>query len=364
MKTRSNVPSLIFAMLLTACAGGSPAGDKAKEEDEGTKTLEDDETLGDEAPADSTGATGPVTVDFGATSSAALALDEVPAAELAVSDSISLSVARFNIAAIKVKASKDPTAKEAEHEKEAVAEEAEAVKEVDAVAEAADAALVDKDKAPEDAAKKDEMKGRREKIAAKKGDLAAKEKDRLDKHAAKDKGTRFKGPYVYDAVTGVIDGDLPPVDLVDGSYRRVEFQLKRSLDVADDDPLLGNVFYIKGTVTKADDSTVPFEIEWHVAMNFRLKAENPFAVVAGGENKLSIAFDMVKWFDGIDLAAAEADADGTVYVNKQSNREILKQLHKNMKIHTRFGKDSDGDGKLGDAEKAGEGEDTTDATVE
>ena len=72
-------------------------------------------------------------------------------------------------------------------------------------------------------------------------------------------------------------------------------------------------------------------------------------------------FDVAKWFDGIDMTAATAADDGTIYINKKSNKDILKQLRKNIKVNTRFGKDKDGNGKLDESETAGQGEDTADA---
>ena len=170
--------------------------------------------------------------------------------------------------------------------------------------------------------------------------------------------------FIYDTIAGKIEGDLPTIDLVDGSYRRVEFKMRRNFSVAAEDPILGNVFIINGTFKKADGTVVPFVISWHMAMNFRLRADNPFSVVAAGQNKLSIVFDVVKWFEGIDLETATVDADGTMYINKSSNREILSALHKNMKVNTRFGKDADGDGKLAEAEQEGQGEETSDPSAE
>lgn len=370
MKLSTHLSYVVLAMALAACQG-SPANQSKDEEGDSSNTDKTDktnptETADEDAPADSTGATGQVALGFGSPSAALALLDgETPASNsLKVSDSISLSVARFNIAAIKVKAPKDPTAKEQENEAKTIEEEKTDVQEVEATAGDASASLAGNEKEKDPAVTKAEHQGRHEKIVAAKDKLAEKEKGRNEEQAGRDKGIRFKGPYVFDAIAGAIEGDLPPVDLVDGSYRRVEFQLKRSFDAAADDPLLGNVFVMQGEFTKADQTVVPFEIEWHVAMNFRLKSEDPFSVVAGGENKLSVAFDVAKWFDGVALDTADVDADGTIYVNKKSNRAILKVLHKNMKTHTHFGKDKDGDGKLAPTEAEGAGEDTVDATVD
>ncbi len=370
MKLSTRPYSIVLALALAGCAGteanqSKDEGDASGNEKEGTTNQAVDEDV----PADSTGATGQVGLGFGA-AAAALALQdgEAPTAtSLKVSDTISLTIARFNIAAIKVKATKEPSAKESENDAKAVEEEKADVQEVEAATDDAGAGLSEKapdQKTDTGPATKEKRQARKDKVVAAKDKLGEKAKSRSEAQAGRDKGIRFKGPYVFDAIAGVIEGEMPPVDLVDGSYRRIDFQLKRSFDAAADDPLLGNVFVIHGEFTKADQSVVPFAIEWHVAMNFRLKAEDAFSVVAGGENKLNIAFDVAKWFDGVSLEAASVDADGTMYINKQSNRELLKAMHKNLKIHTHFGKDKDGDGKLAPSEQQGAGEDTVDASAE
>jgi hypothetical protein len=201
----------------------------------------------------------------------------------------------------------------------------------------------------------------RAKVKEKLEDLKGREKERLEKGLKQDKSTKFVGPYVYDAVLKKIEGEAPKVDLVDGSYKRVEFQMLRNFGAPESDPLLGHVFAMKGNFTKNDGAIIPVEIEWSVALNFRIAGEKGAAVKTGEDNSLIVDFNIGKWFEGIDLDTALVDAEGTMYINRTNNSEIMKKLLKNMKIHSGFGKDKNKDGKLDADERAGQGQETSDA---
>lgn len=357
-----HIRALICISLLFVVVGCSKKADDSKDADD---TLNDGEVITNSQPSDSTGAEGSVALGFGSTSES-LSLTEGEAASVKIGDSIVIDQALLNIAKIKLKADVTPSDEEKALDQKEADEEKVAASEVEATAEAAladdaDAKPSDTPERSSDGATtgKEKRDAQRAKIAAKKDELAAKEKAQLDKELQSDKSAKFAGPYLFNAVTGEVEGDLPAVDVTDGSYRRIEFQLKRSFD----DRMLGDVMYIHGTVAK-DGAEVPFEIEWQVALNFRLSGTGAFQVAPGADNKLAIRLDLAKWFDGVDLTQATVDADGTIYVNKTSNHDVMKQLHKNIKASCRFGKDGDGDGKLATTESAGEGQDTSDASAE
>ncbi len=338
----------------------------------------DDIIIEEDAPADSTGTTSQVSLDMKSSTSASLWLDtdesneaiadnstsETTAAEaggsLKLSDSLTLSMARFNIWGIKVKAKKEPSDKEKELEKKEHAEELGEIEELDSE-ESLGLKEKDQEKKPAEVQTKKSSKPK-DKIAADRDRFKKKMEESTEKDKKRDKSTKFHGSYVYDAIAGAIEGDVPSVDLNDGSYRRIEFKLKRNVSAEESDPLLGNVFVVKGSYTKPGASeATPFEINWHAAMNFRLKGDSAFKVEADGESKLSIVFDLQKWFEGVDLSTATIGDDGIILIDKTSNKELMKQLRKNIKMNTRFGKDTSGDSKIDASEIAGEGEDTQDA---
>ena len=314
--------------------------------------------VGEAIPSDSTGATGAMNANFSSLKSIGMMLADAPAT-LAIGKDIELSYAKFNIAKIRVKALKDRNEDEKALESLESDEEKTSVKELEAEIgdEAAD--LVEK----AEAAKSDHGAARASKIAEKAAKFDAKEKAATEKESGRDKATKWSGPFLFDAIAGKLEGDLPKVSLADGSYRRVEFQMKRNFSAAAGEAIVGNVFAIRGTFLKAAVK-VPFEIDWHVALNLRLSGEGAVTVKAGEDNKMLINFDLSKWFEGIDLKAATVNKDGTIYINKSTNVPIMKQLHHNIKVNARFGKDIDKNSKLDDSEKAGQGEEAADPTVE
>jgi hypothetical protein len=113
---------------------------------------------------------------------------------------------------------------------------------------------------------------------------------------------------------------------------------------------------MQGTVT-INNAAVPFEVEWHAPLDFSLKGDAGFKVAAGQDNPLAIVFDVVKWFDGIDLTKATVDADGTIYINKTSNRDIMQALRHNIMRHAHFGRGDTG-GHLSQKDVGGDGDDS------
>lgn len=432
MKTiQRNLLTVLGAISLVAC--GSSGGD-TKSDDEKAKASQEDLA---NRPEDSTGHQGKVVLSFGSKTGAALRLqdstdtatgtDTTTATDtsaststdtstdtttatttatttststtLAISDSIELTEARFNIAAIKLKPTKERTPDEDEKDAVVAAEEKAAAEQIEALEqegeEEADDSADAKPKMDEDGDGHEEHQGdadgdedakgedeggddeddaddhksfkekllakllaRKERILAKIAELKAGEHGRLEHEAKNDRAVRWAGPYLYDAISGQVAGDLPATELADGSYRRIEFKLRRNFD-----ELEGHVFVIKGNFKEADTVT-PFEITWNCAMNLRLRSDTPYEVAPGGDNKLAIVFDLTTWFDGVDFSTADVDADGTIRVNRHSNRDLVRQMRRNIKTGLKFGKDSDGDGTLAETEAVGTGEDTQDAVTE
>ncbi|RYZ54731.1 MAG: hypothetical protein EOP07_15465, partial [Proteobacteria bacterium] len=225
-------------------------------------------------PSDSTGAKGTMNVNFASLNSMGLRLNE-DASVVAIGTEIELSYAKFNLAKVRVKALKDLNADEKTLETMESEEEKASVKDFEKES-GDDAATL---KAKDGQAEKDRKADRAAKIAEKAAKLDAKEKAAIKKESVRDRATKWSGPYVFDAIAGKIEGDLPEISLVDGSYRRVEFQMKRNFTAAQDEAILGNVFAIRGTVLKGGVK-VPFEIDWHVALNFRLSGEGAVKVNA------------------------------------------------------------------------------------
>lgn len=329
-------------------------------------------TLNSEKPADGTNAYGIVTVVFAmAADEAATALADAPTKSIG---DVTLSYAKFSIAKIKIKPNKEPSEsekkldeQEKEREKKHSKDQEEKIESAIKETESSSRLLSRPESSPERRQKRPAL----EDLAEKKkelGDRAKEFKDQEDRHIAEeaksDPATKFVGPYVFDAISGTIDGGPIKADVTDGSYRRIQFQLKRNFSVAETEPLLGNVFALKGAV-KVGDKTYNLEIHWPIALNFRLASDTAFKVAPGEDNTLGISLDMTKWFDRIDWSSAEVDeASNTIFVDKNTNQSIMRVLQSNMKTAVKCGKDEDKDGKLKPAEVAATGDDTKDAASE
>ena len=330
-------------------------------------------TLNSENPSDTTNTSGSVTLAFGmAIDDTTMALDDAPATKT-IGD-VTLSYAKFSIAKIKIKPNKELSENEKKLDEQEKEREKKQAKDQEAkieaeIKETEDAASLAA--RPESEPSTRPKKPAMEDLAEKKKELGEKVrefKEQEAKHIAEeaksDPATKFVGPYVYDAIAGTHDGGPIKADVTDGSYRRIQFQLKRNFSVAETEPLLGNVFALKGTV-KVGDTIHNLEVDWHIALNFGLASDTAFKVDPGEDNTVGISLDMAKWFDGIDWSSATVDAaSNTIFVNKNANQAIMRALHSNMKTSVKCGKDEDKDGKLKAAEVSATGEDTKDAASE
>jgi hypothetical protein len=348
MKTIYATPIALLVMQLAAC------GQDAKNTPSGTDTSGTSGTVAgigagsatdESTPQDSTGATGNVGLALTASSASAAALADA---------GIELTLAKLNVAMVKLKPAKAPTTKDADiaaAEKSDEATEDAAVAAATGDGETDGAALAAGDKAAEQGSG-----DRAAKLAAKKDDLKERDHAHNDREKGRDKAIRFAGPFVFDVLTGKLEGQGgASVAVPDGSYRRLEFKVRRTFDVVETDPLFGNAAVIQGTFSK-DGAAVPFTVEIHSAMNFRLTGDQAMAVSPAADNSLGLHFDAAAWMAGIDLAGATVGTDGSVQIDQAHNQALLKQIRANIQLATHFGKDADGDGKVSDAETAGKGE--------
>lgn len=316
-----------------------------------------DSSLTVDKPSDSSGVDGDIKLGFASITTAALNLADTP---LVVDSNITLTFGKLSIAAIKLKTDKDETAKEKTHRegKKKKEKETTAAFETEAGIESEETTLTAKEKTAkekENSQKAKESKEKsKDKVKAAKTKLAAKEKEELDAEAESDKNLKFKGPYIYNLLSSSVEGEaLPDAKATDGTYKRIEFQLKRNLSVEEDSPLFGSVIALEGTYT-VNGTSKSFVLNHHVSLNLRIAGATGFNIEPSKSNALQIAFDPTKWFTDMDLSAAEVDSsDGKIYINKSSNKELLKTFTKNIRTALKFGKDKDGDGKVEDSGGAG-----------
>lgn len=291
---------------------------------------------------------------------------------LDVGGGIVLSSARLSIGAIKIKESKEKSEEEKELEEAEEVEDKEDEAQEDEqkrLVEVKIDKLEDEYKVLIAAATSKSTKDTLEvemkaKIAAEKAALAAAEKaddeTELEKEAERDESLKWKGPYVYNAISGTVDQAIPSVQILDGNYKRIEFKLKPNRTVDGADPLLNNAVYLAGTVTLGTKA-VPFSVAYDVEETFQLKGKNGVSADPGVGNSMLIAFDVKGWFTGVDLSTAVLDSLGAIVIDKSNNPKLLKAIKMNMKRLAKFGEDSDGDGDLEEGEDEGDGEEAAEA---
>ncbi len=313
-------------------------------------------------PSDSTGVSSDLLLGFStaSTEDGFSLTDSV--SQIAISDTVTVTTAQLCIAGIKVKANRERTreevrlqAKEKSDEEEIAAEE-ETFKTEMASVEASYRERVRAAKGQDTSDLQAEMVREKKELKAKRAEeRKQKDQEKLAIAEGRDKSMKWTGPFVYDALSGVSTPELPAISLVDGSYQRIEYQLRQYRDGDADSPLLNNTFYVGGTVI-LDSVSVPFEISYHMAENIRLSGSGSLKVEANESNAMLMSFDVKSWFAGISFASATISESGSIIIDKTNNHDILMQIKKNIKTYTRFGKDVDGDGSLKLAEKAGDGE--------
>ncbi len=372
---KTSTALLLWSTLVVATGCGTLAGnpEESKPGKGGTAGGTTSTVLENQTPPDSTGGSAQLKLLFTSILPAGLSLADSPANEatptagtdpatsITLDNGVVISYARFNIAKVKLKPEAEVSSAEttlAKEEKDA--DDAT----IDALADGSEAgALIGAPESPGKSAAAKEAHAEKEalhkKIKADRAPLAKKEQEALTSESAADPATKFVGPYVYDAVARKTVSDDASAALADGSYRRVEFQMKRCVTGDDAEPLFGNVFAIRGTF-KRGDTAVPFQIDWHSALNFRLVAPTPMQLAAAENATLLIGFHLAEWFAGINLAEADVASDGTVYIDKNSNQKIMQDLRRNIRTSTTFGKDTDDDRKLAPGEASGKGIDIAD----
>jgi hypothetical protein len=364
---------LAATVLLGTLAGCGKKSGKGDEADDGNGTVTGTPTAGSTSavtPADSTGAMGSVTLNFsrlGAASGLALQDEAV----LDIGAGIVISDARINIGSIKIKANKDEDESERalkqaledekksreaalEADKEALEQEKESI-------ETKYEPLFEAASDEEEDALKDQMRAEQAVVEEKLATLESTKDQELDAlEEERDGNLKWRGPFVYDLVGNSVSPAIPDVQLVDGSYRRIEFKIKpnRTLDGAD--PMLNSSVYVAGTVLVGSSPT-PFAVSLRIDEEFKLMGAGALKVDPSISNALNVAFDPAVWFAAVDFSTASVDATGTIVVSDASNQELWQVVRDNLKRSTKFGEDEDGDGELKEDEAEGDGEEGVEA---
>lgn len=153
---------------------------------------------------------------------------------------------------------------------------------------------------------------------------------------------RFDGPFAADLLNPAPLAGLEDITVPSGLYCRIELTLKK-FDGESDDELTGRSILIEG----ARSDGVPFQMTTEVDEDFTLENETSGFTIAseGGLQVFFIAFDLARWFDGIDLFTADLSDDGAghpiILINDDSNEAIQEHIEDNLKLSADLFKDAD-----------------------
>lgn len=164
---------------------------------------------------------------------------------------------------------------------------------------------------------------------------------------------------------GVADSDDSVMDEVEifdalelpaGVYTEIQAKLDR-IDLEDGiDPassLAGNSLFIEGTLAgQAFRVIADFDEEFEI--------ENPAGITVDDASIASfiLTFNPAAWFEGIDLSAADQDADGVVVLDNDNNTALFEQFRDNVKTGAEIENDEDGDGTPDDEDLDDSGSDS------
>jgi hypothetical protein len=155
-------------------------------------------------------------------------------------------------------------------------------------------------------------------------------------------GNRYR---IQDLVGDVAAGSLlSQLKVPVTDYCRVEVQIEKPEDSAPENPLGDDTLQITGL--RADGT--PFTVASRRGFELELRSRGTGFGIDATRSALLVAFDALRWFDGVDLDGAEVD-DHSIRIDDQHNAALLAAFEANVSRSLGVYRD-DGDGELEDGE--------------
>lgn len=145
-----------------------------------------------------------------------------------------------------------------------------------------------------------------------------------DDKESKEEKFKAKGDFWVDALDPD-DSTIPEIPLPADTYKKVEFKFEK--------PSAGEG--IQGTdAAIALDATIDgTKVQVRIAKSDKvtLRHVDGIALANGGTSTFLIDLDVPGWFDGVDVTTLEADADGVVLIDSQTNKSAYDKVLDNLK---------------------------------
>lgn len=178
---------------------------------------------------------------------------------------------------------------------------------------------------------------------------------------------KYQGPYLIDLMTDTATPSFDTITLDNGTYQKIKMKLaKMESGLPPTDTLYERSIYLEGTYSGATGNSgnvtdIPFTLVFETDDDFELSAlSQGFSISATSANTVIVALRMNRWLNFHDAENQEDEdfsdvivTSGRIDLSKDSastNHKIWQTMRKLLKASARFGKDSDGSGKLEDNE--------------
>lgn len=158
---------------------------------------------------------------------------------------------------------------------------------------------------------------------------------------------QFDGPFLVDLLNPSAISGLEDLQIPTGRYCRIELVLKK---LESPGPMFNRSVQIEG----ARGDGTPFLMTTEVDEEFKLENESTGFLIeeADALSVFFIAFDLDRWFDGVDLmdtfieVSTGGDGEPIILINDVKNQTVQEIIEENLKHSSELFEDSDDDDGL------------------
>lgn len=150
--------------------------------------------------------------------------------------------------------------------------------------------------------------------------------DALEKTSAS-----FYGPYTIHLLEETSSPAIDIIEVEPGLYSRLETSMANGTGDS-------TCFYLSGTAAD-DPERISFEFKYVSGTTFVLNNPSGFVIEESRVNVVWVSIDLNKLFTGVDLGAADEDADGVVRINTDSNADLTDRIIQNLHAASKLGLD-------------------------
>ena len=146
----------------------------------------------------------------------------------------------------------------------------------------------------------------------------------------------YEGRFVVDLIAGTSNPDFGIADVYPGIYKEIELKLEPILEN-------GHSIFIEFTynVDGSEPVTVQYSTDEHI--EFEIERSSGIQLEGGALNQILILFDLDRFLESININEANADVDGIVRINSNSNSDIATAIWSKLNQMMEAGEDQDGD---------------------